>query len=574
MDYMNEYKKWAESTLLSAAEREELSSIKNDAKEIESRFFSPLKFGTAGLRGVMGVGLNRMNVYIIRQATQGLANLILKEGADAANRGVALSFDCRNNSAEFAREAACVLAANGIKSYIFDSMRPTPELSFAIRHLKCIAGINITASHNPKEYNGYKVYWEDGAQLPPSHASVVADEMSKIDVLSGAKTAPYDKAVEDGLISIIGDKIDDAYVDAVLKMSENRAAIRKAANDFKIVYTPFHGAGYRLVPRVLKEAGFKNIFCVDRQMIPDGSFPTLKSPNPEDKAGFAMSVELAQKCGADLLIATDPDSDRIAIMFKSHGGYDTLSGNQVGALLIDYIIKTRRKNGTLPKNAAVIKTIVTTELSRAICEKNAVACFDTFTGFKFMAELIGRFEKDRSYQYIFAYEESYGYLMGDFARDKDAVTASLMISEMAAYYFGRGMTLLDAMESLYKEYGFYMEDTVNLVMPGVDGLEKMRSLMDSLRASSPKTIAGCSVLKKRDYLTGESVSSSKDDKALLHIKGENVLYFEMEDGTSFIIRPSGTEPKIKVYILARGEERGAVADLVAKYRAAAQDLAK
>ncbi len=573
MSYIEEYKKWLSSPAISDDERAELERVKDDDKAIKDRFFAPLEFGTAGLRGVMGPGINRMNLHVVRQTTQAMANLVLSEGPEAVKKGVAVCFDCRHRSDEFAREAACVFAANGIPARLFESLRPTPELSFAIREYGCTAGINITASHNPKEYNGYKVYWSDGAQLPPAHAEVVAREMEKLDIFTGAKTMPYEDAVSRGLVTIMGAETDKEFLDMVMCQSVSQDSVKKVADTFKLVYTPFHGTGHELVPRALKKLGFKYVICVPEQMMIDGSFPTVKSPNPEEKAGFKLAIDLAKSVGATLIIGTDPDADRVGIVLRDNAGeYVTLSGNQVGVLLLDYLIKAKRENGTMPHNPAAIKTIVTTEMARRVGEANGVPVFDTFTGFKFMAEKIKEFEEKHSHRYIFAYEESYGYLAGDHCRDKDAVTASMLIAEMAAWYACKGMTLYDAMESLYKEYGCYGEQTLNLVMPGLEGMEKMKALMARLRSDPPENVSGTRVKAVRDYLRGERYDLATGAITRLEIKGSNVLYWELEDGTMFIVRPSGTEPKVKVYILAQGSDRADCDYRLGIYSAWAEDL--
>jgi phosphoglucomutase len=570
--YKEEYQHWLDSPALNEQEWEELNSIAGDDGEIKSRFFAPLEFGTAGLRGTMKLGLHHMNVHVIRHVTQSFANVIKNEGGEAMEKGVVVDFDCRVNSDVFAREAACVMAANGIHVRIFPSLHPTPELSFAVRHFGAEAGINITASHNPKEYNGYKVYWSDGAQLPPQHAAAIARQMEEIDIFTGFTTCDYDEAVSDGRIEVLTDAADEAFLENVMSQAIDREAVARVADDFKIVYTPFHGCGYKLVPEALKRLGIKHLYPVPEQMVIDGTFPTVQSPNPENPEGFYLAVDLAKKVGSDLIIGTDPDSDRIGVMVRSVDGYKTITGNQMGVLLLDYIITARKRNGTLPKNAGAVKSIVTTEMAREVCVRNGVHIEDTFTGFKFMAERIAEWEAAKSYQYIFAYEESYGYMMGDYVRDKDAVTASMMVAEMAAYYFGRGMTLADAMDSLYEKYGDFSEYTLNLVMPGLDGLEKMKKLMDNLRAKPLAEIDGTPVLRVRDYLDGSISVAELGKVGETAIKGSNVMYFELEDGTSFIIRPSGTEPKIKVYILASGDSRAEADAKVEKYKAFAETL--
>ena len=566
MDYLDRYEAWLDSPALTPEERAELEAIRDDEAEIKDRFHAPLAFGTAGLRGVMGAGLNRMNIRIVRHTTQAMANLVLGEGEAAARAGVAVCYDSRNNSEEFARQAASVLAANGVFVRLFDGLRPTPELSFAIRHYQCAAGINITASHNPKEYNGYKVYWSDGAQMPPRHADIVSAERERLDLFTGAKTTDFDAAVAAGAIVMMGRETDEAFLDAVMTQSVARERIRDIAKDFKLVYTPFHGAGYSLVPQALARLGIQNVLCVPEQMVLDGNFPTVKSPNPEDKAGFAAAIELARRENANLIIGTDPDADRVGILLRDgQGEYVTLSGNQVGVLLADYLIRARKEAGTLPPNAAMLKTVVTTEMARAVAESYGVAMFDTFTGFKFLAEKIAELERAGSHRCIFAYEESYGYLAGDHARDKDAVVASMLIAEMACWYALQGMTLYDAMEALYEKYGAYGEETLNLVMPGVTGMEKMAALMARLRQSPPAAIGGTAVTAVRDYQSGTRRVTEDGAEERMELRDSDVLAFELADGTTFLVRPSGTEPKVKVYVLARGETRDELNEKIERY---------
>lgn len=571
-NYKEEYELWLDSPNLSQKEWEELKSIADDEKEIESRFFAPLEFGTAGLRGTMKLGLHQMNVHVIRHATQAFANVIKAEGEEAMRKGIAICFDCRNNSELFAHEAACIMAANGIHVRIFDALRPTPELSFAVRHYGTTAGLNITASHNPKEYNGYKVYWSDGAQLPPQHAAAIAEQMNKIDIFRDFVTCDFDEAVADGRIEMIGAETDEAYLACVLGQAINKEVVTSVSDKLKIVYTPFHGAGYKLVPEALKRLGVTRLYPVPEQMVLDGNFPTVASPNPENPEGFYLAVALAKKVGSDLIIGTDPDSDRIGVMVRDGDGYTSITGNQLGVLLLDYVIKARREAGTLPENAGAVKSIVTTEMAKVVAETNGVHFEDTFTGFKFMAERIAEWEKAGTYKYIFAYEESYGYMMGDYVRDKDAVTASMMVAEMAAYYLAKGMNLMQAMESLYEKYGYYEERTLNLVMPGLDGIEKMKNLMADLRNDPPKFISGTEVFCIRDYSTGDLIVPKLGVMGQTDIKGSNVLYFELADETAFIVRPSGTEPKVKVYILAKGENRAECDEKVAKYVEYAETL--
>ena len=575
MNYMAEYERWLASPALTADERAELEAIRGDEDAIKDRFFAPLSFGTAGLRGVLGVGLYRMNRFTVGAATQGLANLIVQNGPEACARGVAIAYDSRHFSPEFAQLAACILAANGISVKLYDELRPTPELSFAIRYYGTIAGINITASHNPKEYNGYKVYWEDGAQLPPKEADVVAKEMGALDFFADVKTMDFEEAKAQGLVKMMDWQTDEAYLKEVLKVAINPDCVKQVADDFKLVYTPFHGAGYRLVPEILKRIGYKHIICVPEQMVIDGDFPTVKSPNPENKEGFHLAIDLAKANGVDLIIGTDPYADRTGIVLKnSEGEYVTLSGNQVGVLLIDYVITAKKLTGAMPEHPAVLKSLVTTEMARAAAEKNGVDCFDTFTGFKFLAEKIKQFETTGSHKYLFAFEESYGYLAGDYARDKDAVTASMLIAEMAAYYRTKGMTLYDAMQTMYEKYGYYTEQTISITMPGVAGLERMKELMAELRATPLTEVAGHKVEYIRDYQSGVRTCVSCGKTEEMELSGQNVLYYELAGGTSFIIRPSGTEPKVKIYIMAKADSKAESDAKVAALADAAKEIVK
>ena len=573
-NYKEEYQRWLDSPALSEEEWNELNAIAGDEKEIENRFFAPLEFGTAGLRGTMKLGLHHMNIHVIRHATQAFANVIVAEGEEAMRKGIAIARDCRLNGSVFAREAACVMAANGIHVRIFEDLRPTPELSFAVLHYGTAAGLNITASHNPKEYNGYKVYWSDGAQLPPQKAEAIAQQMEAIDIFTGFKTCDFDEAVKAGKIEILGQETDEAFLEQVLSQAIDKEAVAAVADDFKIVYTPFHGCGYKLVPEALKRLGIKHLYPVPEQMVIDGSFPTVESPNPENPEGFYLAIDLAKKVGSDLIIGTDPDSDRIGTMVRSGDEYVTISGNQMGVLLLDYVISAKKATGTLPENAGALSSIVSTGMARVVAEQNGVHFEDTFTGFKFMAERVAAWEAAGSYKYIFAFEESYGYMMGDYVRDKDAVTASMMVAEMAAHYHRKGMTLLDALNALYEKYGWYKEKTLNLVMPGLDGLQKMKELMSSLRQNPPAEIAGEEVIRLRDYQDGSIFVAGLGKVDKTPFAGSNVLYFELADGSSFIIRPSGTEPKIKVYLLIRGQSSADCEERIAKYIKYAEALGK
>ena len=568
LDYKKEYERWLASDALNADEKAELQAIAGDEKEIESRFYGPLEFGTAGLRGTMKVGLHQMNVHVIRWATQGFADVIAAEGDEAKKKGVAICMDCRVNSMAFARAAAEVCAANGIHVRIFESLRPTPELSFAVRYYGCQAGINVTASHNPKEYNGYKVYWADGAQLPPQHAAAIAAQLEKIDIFTGVKRMDFDEAVKAGLITLLGEETDKMFMTNVMAMVNDRSSVAQVANTFKVVYTPFHGCGWKLVPEALRGLGVKNLYCVEQQMVLDGTFPTVVSPNPENPEGFYLAIELADKVGADFILGTDPDSDRVGIMVRgADGKFIPVTGNQTGVLLLDYLIGAMRRAGKMPEKPYFLKTIVTTEMARKVAESNGVTCCDTFTGFKFMAEKKNALEAAGEGHVIMSYEESYGYMLGDYVRDKDAVTASLLITEMAAWYAAQGMTLYDAIQALYKKYGWYGEKTHNLVMPGLDGLEKMAALMKSLRSAPPVAIAGVDVVVRKDYQDGSAVDCATGKVSKMELSGSNVLRFELADGTTILVRPSGTEPKIKVYILTKGADAAERDANIEKYSA-------
>lgn len=575
MDFLKEYEKWLASPALSSAEKAELESLRGNEKEIEARFYGPLEFGTAGLRGTMAVGLHNMNIHVIRHATQAFAEVILAEGSDAVQRGVAICMDCRNHSLEFAREAAGVMVANGVHVRIFESLRPTPELSFSVREYGCIAGINVTASHNPKEYNGYKVYWEDGAQLPPHHAEAIAKKMEEIDIFSGVKTMSWEDAQSSGLVTVLGEETDRRFMSNVTGLIFDKETVAKVADTFKLVYTPFHGCGYKLVPEALRTLGVKHILCEPKQMVIDGSFPTVVSPNPENPEGFYLAIELAKANNVDFIVGTDPDSDRVGIMVRDHAGeFCPVTGNQTGVLLLDYLIGAMKRTGRLPENPVALKTIVTTEMARKVAETNGVKCFDTFTGFKFMAEKKNALEAAHEGKVIFSYEESYGYMLGDYVRDKDAVTASMLLTEMAAWYFAQGMTLFDALEKLFQKYGYYAEKTYNLVMPGLDGLKDMANLMNRLRENPPAEICGVKVKVRKDYSDGTVYDCAAGTAGTMELSGSNVLRFELEDGTTILVRPSGTEPKIKVYLLTQGADESACAENLKKYGIWAAELGK
>ena len=573
MSYQAQYERWLHSPALSQPEKDELAALSHNAGEIEDRFFSLLQFGTAGLRGVMGVGLRRMNVHVIRHATQAFANVILAEGKAFAAQGVAICYDCRVHSQEFARAAAEVMAGNGIPVRLFEAMRPTPELSFAVREYGCAAGLNVTASHNPPEYNGYKVYWSDGAQLPPQHAAAIAAQMEQLDVFDDIQSLAYETALEKGLITLMGKETDDKFLAHVLAQINDKASVAKVADTFTMVYTPFHGTGYQQIPYVLGELGIRHLHCVPEQMVIDGTFPTVKSPNPETPESFALALDLAKKVNADLILGSDPDADRVAIQVKDKTGqYVQISGNQTGVLLLDYLIGAKKRAGTLPADAVALKSLVTTDMARVVAEANGVKSYNTFTGFKFMAEKKNQLEAAGQGHVIFSYEESIGYMIGDYVRDKDAVTASLLLTEMTAWYAAQGMTLLDALDALYAKYGYYGEKTLNLVMPGLEGMALMANLMAKLRQTPPTEIAGTTVLRQKDYQDGTERDTASGAVSPMALVGSNVLAYDLADETTLVVRPSGTEPKIKVYVLAKGKDSTDSQEKVAKYAAWAETL--
>ena len=573
MSYQAQYERWLHSPALSQPEKDELAALSHNAGEIEDRFFSLLQFGTAGLRGVMGVGLRRMNVHVIRHATQAFANVILAEGKDFAAQGVAICYDCRVHSQEFAQAAAEVMAGNGIPVRLFEAMRPTPELSFAVREYGCAAGLNVTASHNPPEYNGYKVYWSDGAQLPPQHAAAIAAQMEQLDVFDDIQSLAYETALNKGLITLMGKETDDKFLAHVLAQINDKASVAKVADTFTMVYTPFHGTGYQQIPYVLGELGIRHLHCVPEQMVIDGTFPTVKSPNPETPESFALALDLAKKVNADLILGSDPDADRVAIQVKDKNGqYVQISGNQTGVLLLDYLIGAKKRAGTLPADAVALKSLVTTDMARVVAEANGVKSYNTFTGFKFMAEKKNQLEAAGQGHVIFSYEESIGYMIGDYVRDKDAVTASLLLTEMTAWYAAQGMTLLDALDALYAKYGYYGEKTLNLVMPGLEGMALMANLMAKLRQTPPAEIAGTTVLRQKDYQDGTERDTASGAVSPMALVGSNVLAYDLADETTIVVRPSGTEPKIKVYVLAKGKDSTDSQEKVAKYAAWAETL--
>ncbi len=565
MNHLKEYEKWLANKELDSNLRAELEKISGDEKEIKERFYAPLSFGTAGLRSIIRAGINGMNIYTVSQATQGLAKLVIQNGV--ADKGVVIACDTRNKSEEFSKACASVLCANGIKVYIFDGPRPTPELSFAIRFLGAAAGINITASHNPKQYNGYKAYWADGAQISPEQAKVVSDAIDSVDIFHGVKKTDFDKAVKDGKINILGKELDEEYLSVVLRQQVNPKAIPLVADTFKVVYTPFHGTGRVLVPEVLKRAGVKHLYCVESQMIPDGNFPTVKSPNPEDKEGFAQAIEIAKSEGCNLLIGTDPDADRTGVIIKtSDGEFLPLTGNQIGVMLISYLIEARKLEGTLKENSCVIKSIVSTPLADKICSANGVACIPVLTGFKFIGEKMTEYEKTGEHSFIFGFEESYGYLTGSYARDKDAVVASLLVTEMAAFYANMGKTLYDVLCEIFEKYGYYMEGVDNFAFPGTEGIEKMKSLMEALRTKAPESIGGKKVVVTGDYLKGTFTFTNDNVQRETGLPLSNVLCYYLDGGDSVYIRPSGTEPKVKVYYFSSGDTKTAASEKLDLYK--------
>ena len=564
-NYLDNYNRWLNSDKLSDAEKAELLSIRDDDKEIQLRFTDYLSFGTAGLRGTMKVGMNAMNVHTVAYATQGLAQLIIEEGRTAD--GVAIAYDSRNNSELFAKTAARVLAAADIPAYLFDELRPTPELSFALRELHCVAGINITASHNPKQYNGYKAYWEDGAQLPPEHADVVSATMQKLDIFEDVKLADFDEALAAGKIIMLGADMDEKYLACVQAQAVNPEAVKAVADELKIVYSPLHGTGYRLVPEILRRCGHKNVFTVDEQMVISGDFPTVAKPNPEYKEVFDIGMKIADEVGSDLVVATDPDADRVGVVTRTpDGSFTTITGNQMGALLMDYILTAYEETGTMPEIPFAVKTIVTTELAAKICAAHNVKMHNVLTGFKFIGEVIKDYEKKGFGTFVLGFEESYGYLKGTYARDKDAVVAAMLICEMTAYYKAKGMTLSDALDALYERYGYCYEANVEIYMEGLDGPARMAEKMNALRNPAPAEINGRKVVKFGDYQAQtieDRVSGTTDSTGL---PKSNVLSFTLDNGDVIVARPSGTEPKIKFYFMLIGKDKDETVAKMAAYR--------
>lgn len=554
MEFMKQYEAWIANEYFDKATREELKSIGNDKKEIEERFYKDLEFGTGGLRGILGAGTNRMNIYTIRKATQGLANYINMQSEDIKEKGVAIAYDSRRMSPEFADEAALVLAANGIKGYVFESLRPTPELSYAVRELKCIAGIVVTASHNPPEYNGYKVYWADGAQIVAPRDADIIKQVGLISQYESVKTMDKEEAIKKGLYEVISKDIDDTYIAELKKLIIDEKVIKEEAKNFTIVYTPLHGTGNIPVRRILKEIGFENVLVVKEQELPDGEFPTVSYPNPEDPKAFTLALKLAKENNADVVMATDPDADRLGVYARTKDGdYKPLNGNNIGMILMDYILSRKSELGTLPSNGAVVGTVVSTYMARPIAKAYNVTLFETLTGFKYIGEKIKEFKADGSYEFQFGYEESYGCLIGTHARDKDAVVAVMGVAEVAAYYKSKGMTLYEALVSLFDKYGYYKETLQAITLKGIEGVKQIENILSTLRKNPPKELAGIKVMSVRDYKTDQLINLVTGEETTTGLPTSNVLYYDLEDGSWFCVRPSGTEPKIKFYFGVKGE---------------------
>lgn len=566
MDYKKVYETWCTDTYFDEQTRAELKALEGNEEEIQDRFYRQLEFGTGGLRGVIGAGTNRMNIYTVRQATQGLANYIIHENGQ--EKGVAIAYDSRRMSPEFAKEAALCLNANGIKSYLFDSLRPTPELSFAVRRLGCIAGIVITASHNPREYNGYKVYWEDGAQITPPHDKNILAEVAKVTDFGMIKTMPETEAVGKGLFHIIDSSVDDAYMEELKKQSIHPDIIGKVSKDIKIVYTPLHGTGNIPVRRVLKELGFEQVYIVKEQEEPDGAFPTVAYPNPEDSKAWELALKLAKEVDADIVLATDPDADRLGVYAKDlkTGEYVSFTGNMSGALIAEYILREKAAKGEMPENPAIIETIVTTDMLKAIAKEYNAALIEVLTGFKFIGEQIKIFEQENSYHYVFGMEESYGCLAGTYARDKDACVAVMMLCEVAAYYKTQGKTLCDAMEEMYQKYGFYQEGLATVTMKGMDGAKQIENLMAEQRKNPPKELGGFQVLRVRDYKEDKVNDMQTKEETKTGLPISNVIYYELENNAWCCVRPSGTEPKIKYYFGVKGDSAADAKEKLAKLK--------
>ncbi|EEL62698.1 phospho-sugar mutase [Bacillus cereus] len=548
MNWKQEFSRWLSYAQLDAELKEQLENMKQDEKKIEDSFYKNLEFGTGGMRGELGAGTNRLNVYTVRKATKGLASFIEKLGEEAKKRGVVVAYDSRHKSPEFAMEVAATLGARGITTYVFESLRPTPVLSFAVRHLHTVSGIVLTASHNPPEYNGYKVYGEDGGQLPPKEADELISYVNAVEDELTVEVADVEQLKADGLLHIIGQEVDDAYAAELNNVIINKEMVQKVGKDLKIVFTPLHGTSNISVRRGLKEVGFTDVIVVKEQELPDPNFSTVKSPNPEEHAAFEYAIRDGEKVGADVLIATDPDADRLGVAVRNHNGeFQVLTGNQTGALMLDYLLSQKKENGTLPENGVVLKTIVTSEIGRTIAKAYGLDTVDTLTGFKFIGEKIRQYEESGQYEFQFGYEESYGYLIRPFCRDKDAVQSVLFACEVAAYYKSQGKTLYDGLLEVFEKYGFFREDLVSLTLKGKDGAEKIQEMMATFRENPPKEVAGLTVVAVEDYKASVVTSLQDGHKEEIHLPKSNVLKYQLEDGSWFCLRPSGTEPKIKFY---------------------------
>lgn len=548
MNWKQEFSRWLSYAQLDAELKEQLENMKQDEKKIEDSFYKNLEFGTGGMRGELGAGTNRLNVYTVRKATKGLASFIEKLGEEAKKRGVVVAYDSRHKSPEFAMEVAATLGARGITTYVFESLRPTPVLSFAVRHLHTVSGIVLTASHNPPEYNGYKVYGEDGGQLPPKEADELISYVNAVEDELTVEVADVEQLKADGLLHIIGQEVDDAYAAELNNVIINKEMVQKVGKDLKIVFTPLHGTSNISVRRGLKEVGFTDVTVVKEQELPDPNFSTVKSPNPEEHAAFEYAIRDGEKVGADVLIATDPDADRLGVAVRNHNGeFQVLTGNQTGALMLDYLLSQKKENGTLPENGVVLKTIVTSEIGRTIAKAYGLDTIDTLTGFKFIGEKIRQYEESGQYEFQFGYEESYGYLIRPFCRDKDAVQSVLFACEVAAYYKSQGKTLYDGLLEVFEKYGFFREDLVSLTLKGKDGAEKIQEMMAKFRENPPKEVAGLTVVAVEDYKASVVTSLQDGHKEEIHLPKSNVLKYQLEDGSWFCLRPSGTEPKIKFY---------------------------
>ncbi|WP_129595745.1 phospho-sugar mutase [Anaerophilus nitritogenes] len=560
MKYKNLYNEWINHPYFDEDTKLELKNIENNEKEIEDRFYKDLEFGTGGLRGVIGAGTNRINKYTVRKATQGLANYLLENIENAQEKGVVIAYDSRHESDVFAREAALVLSANEIKAYLFEDLRPTPELSFAVRYLHCAAGIVITASHNPSEYNGYKVYGEDGGQIVPSMAECIIEEIQKIENYEDVSYISDEEAKSKGLLFIIGEEVDKAYIEKVKELSLRKDMIRNSGKKLKIIYTPLHGTGNKLVRRVLNELGFE-VAVVKKQENPDPNFSTVKSPNPEENEAFTLALEMAKEYETDVILGTDPDCDRVGLVVKNdQDEYEVLTGNQTGALLVEYVLSTMKEKKVLPKNGVLIKTIVTSKLGEEIAKSFGIDTTDTLTGFKFIGEKIKEFEEKEDREFLFGYEESYGYLAGTFVRDKDAVIASMLICEMTSYYKSKGITLYEALKEIYKKYGYYEEELVSMTLKGKEGLEKIKEILKYFRENTPKSIENQRVKWFRDYKNAVAMNFITGDMEKINLPTSDVLHFTLEDESWFCIRPSGTEPKIKIYFSVKGNSMKSAKD--------------